>query len=42
MRMVDSELVTPTATTNIAWQTVALTHFNAIGLHHAAAGGSCS
>lgn len=42
VRVVDSELVTPTRTTEIAKQIVALSRSGAYGLYHATAEGQCS
>ena len=42
VRVVDSEFVTPTPTTQIAEQLVALSRSDAYGLYHATAEGSCS
>jgi dTDP-4-dehydrorhamnose reductase len=42
VRVVDSEFVSPTATTDLAHQMVALSHSDAYGLYHATAEGSCS
>ena len=42
VKIVDSEFVTPTATTEIARQMVALSRCDAYGLYHATAEGSCS
>jgi dTDP-4-dehydrorhamnose reductase len=42
VRVVDSEFVTPTRTTEIAQQIVALSRCDAYGLYHATAEGSCS
>lgn len=42
LRVVDDEFVTPTPTTQIAAQLVALTHSNHYGLYHGTAEGSCS
>lgn len=42
VRVVDSEFVTPTPTPDIARQMVALSRYDAYGLYHATAEGSCS
>ena len=42
VRVVDSEFVSPTSTTDLARQIVALTHCKAYGLYHATAEGACS
>jgi dTDP-4-dehydrorhamnose reductase len=42
VRVVDSEFVTPTRTTEIAQQIVALSRCDSYGLYHATAEGSCS
>jgi dTDP-4-dehydrorhamnose reductase len=42
VRVVDSEFVSPTATTDLAHQIVALSRSDAYGLYHATAEGSCS
>jgi dTDP-4-dehydrorhamnose reductase len=42
VRVVDSEFVTPTRTTEIAQQIVALSRSDSYGLYHATAEGSCS
>jgi dTDP-4-dehydrorhamnose reductase len=42
VRVVDSEVVTPTSTTELAQQMVQLSHSNCYGLYHATAEGSCS
>jgi dTDP-4-dehydrorhamnose reductase len=42
IRVVDSEIVTPTSTEELAQQIVALTRSSAYGLYHATAEGSCS
>lgn len=42
VRVVDSEFVTPTPTTELARQMIALSEFDAYGLYHATAEGSCS
>jgi dTDP-4-dehydrorhamnose reductase len=42
VRVVDSEFVTPTRTTDIARQIVALSRSDSYGLYHATAEGSCS
>jgi dTDP-4-dehydrorhamnose reductase len=42
LRVVDSEMVTPTPTAEIARQLVTLSRSNAYGLYHATAEGSCS
>jgi dTDP-4-dehydrorhamnose reductase len=42
VRVVDSEIVTPTSTGELAGQIVALSRSNAYGLYHATAEGSCS
>jgi dTDP-4-dehydrorhamnose reductase len=42
VRVVDSEIVTPTPTTELAKQMVALSRSDAHGLYHATAEGSCS
>ena len=42
VRVVDSEIVTPTSTAELAVQMVALTRSGAFGLYHATAEGSCS
>lgn len=42
LRVVDSEVVTPTPTVDIARQLVALSRCDAFGLYHATAEGSCS
>jgi dTDP-4-dehydrorhamnose reductase len=42
VRVVDSEFVTPTRTTEIAQQIVALSHTDSYGLYHATAEGACS
>lgn len=42
VRVVDSEIVTPTSTTELARQMVGLSHSDAYGLYHATAEGSCS
>jgi dTDP-4-dehydrorhamnose reductase len=42
VKVVDSEFVTPTSTTEIAKQIVALSRSDAYGLYHATAEGSCS
>jgi dTDP-4-dehydrorhamnose reductase len=42
VRVVDSEVVTPTSTAELAQQMVQLSHSNCYGLYHATAEGSCS
>ncbi len=42
VRVVDSEIVTPTSTAELSRQIVALSRSNAYGLYHATAEGSCS
>lgn len=42
LRVVDSEIVTPTATAELAKQIVKLSRSDAFGLYHASAEGSCS
>ncbi len=42
VRVVDSEFITPTSTTEIARQMVALSRTECYGLYHATAEGSCS
>ena len=42
VRVVDSEIVSPTSTRELARQIVALSRCNAFGLYHATAEGSCS
>lgn len=42
VRVVDSEMVTPTSTVELAQQMVRLTHSDCYGLYHATAEGSCS
>jgi dTDP-4-dehydrorhamnose reductase len=42
VRVVDSEVVTPTSTAELAQQMVQLSHADAYGLYHATAEGSCS
>ena len=42
VRVVDSEIVSPTATSDVADQIVALSRCDAYGLYHATAEGSCS
>jgi dTDP-4-dehydrorhamnose reductase len=42
VRVVDSEIVTPTSTVDLARQIVALSRSDAYGLYHATAEGSCS
>jgi dTDP-4-dehydrorhamnose reductase len=42
VRVVDSEVVTPTSTRDLARQVVALSRSEAYGLYHATAEGACS
>jgi len=42
IRVVDSEIVTPTSTVELARQMLALSRFDGYGLYHATAEGSCS
>ena len=42
VRVVDSEFITPTSTSEISRQMVALSHSESYGLYHATAEGSCS
>jgi dTDP-4-dehydrorhamnose reductase len=42
VRVVDSEVVSPTSTEELAWQIVALNRSDSYGLYHATAEGSCS
>jgi dTDP-4-dehydrorhamnose reductase len=42
VRVVDNEVVTPTATADLARQIVLISHTDAYGLYHATAEGSCS